>query len=70
VFDDVLAACRWLHENKFARKGAITINGGSNGGLGVAAVANQCTEEHGIGAAIADVGVHDMLKVSTARGLC
>lgn len=62
VFDDVMASTQWLHEHKYAAKGKITIMGGSNGGLGVAAVANQCTDEHGIGAAIADVGVHDMLK--------
>lgn len=62
VFDDVMAATQWMHENKYAAKGKITIMGGSNGGLGVAAVVNQCTDEHGIGAAIADVGVHDMLK--------
>ncbi|WFD43670.1 prolyl oligopeptidase [Malassezia psittaci] len=62
VFDDVMAATQYLHEEKYAGKGQITIMGGSNGGLGVAAVANQCTEQHGIGAAIADVGVHDMLK--------
>ncbi|WFD21832.1 prolyl oligopeptidase [Malassezia equina] len=62
VFDDVLGACRWLHEHKYAKKGHITIAGGSNGGMGVGAVVNQCTEEHGIGAALADVGVHDMIK--------
>ncbi|KAL4400076.1 serine-type endopeptidase [Malassezia pachydermatis] len=62
VFDDVLGACQWLHENKYAKKGHITIAGGSNGGMGVGAVVNQCTDAHGIGAAIADVGVHDMLK--------
>ncbi|WFD38242.1 prolyl oligopeptidase [Malassezia japonica] len=62
VFDDVMAATQHLHEHKYAAKGKITIMGGSNGGLGVAAVANQCTDASGIGAAIADVGVHDMLK--------
>lgn len=62
MFDDVMAATQYLHEERYAAKGKITIMGGSNGGLGVAAVANQCEEQHGIGAAIADVGVHDMLK--------
>lgn len=70
VFDDVLAACEWLHTNGYARQGKIIINGGSNGGLGVAAVANQATEAHGIGAAIADVGVHDMLKVRDLLTVC
>ena len=45
VFDDVLAACKWLHESQYARKGRITICGGSNGGMGVGAVVNQCTDE-------------------------
>lgn len=63
VFDDVLAACQYLHVNKYTKKGLITITGGSNGGMGVGAVVNQCTDEHGIGAALADVGVHDMIKV-------
>ncbi|PKI85371.1 hypothetical protein MVES_000439 [Malassezia vespertilionis] len=62
VFDDILAGTKWLHENNYAAKGKIIVTGGSNGGLGTAAVVNQCTDEHGIGAAIADVGVHDMLK--------
>ena len=62
VFDDVLAACEYLHTERYAAKGKLIINGGSNGGLGVAAVTNQATPAAGIGAAIADVGVHDMLK--------
>lgn len=62
VFDDALSAAKYLHESGYAAKGKIILSGGSNGGLGVAACINQQQPEHGIGAGIADVGVHDMLK--------
>ncbi|KAK0540046.1 hypothetical protein OC835_000844 [Tilletia horrida] len=62
TFDDVLNAAKYLHQNGLAAKGKIIVNGGSNGGLTVAAVGNQCTEEHGIGALIAEVGVLDLLR--------
>lgn len=62
VFDDALSAAKYLHESGYAAKGKIILSGGSNGGLGVAACVNQQQPEHGIGAGIADVGVHDMLK--------
>ncbi|EPQ29036.1 uncharacterized protein PFL1_03326 [Pseudozyma flocculosa PF-1] len=65
VFDDVLSAARHLHESGYAQKGKIILSGGSNGGLGVAACVNQCADEHGVGAGIADVGVMDMLKFHT-----
>lgn len=66
VFDDVLAAAQFLHTSKVAAKGKIILNGGRNGGLGVAACINQCDPEvDGIGAGIADVGVMDMLKFHT-----
>ncbi|KAH9045733.1 prolyl oligopeptidase family-domain-containing protein [Lactarius pseudohatsudake] len=32
-FDDFIAASEWLVENKYAAKGKIAINGGSNGGV-------------------------------------
>jgi len=63
VFDDVLAACEYLKTNKIS--GVTIVNGGSNGGLGAMAVGNQAEEKHGIGAVVAEVGVHDMLKFST-----
>ncbi|KAL9933136.1 hypothetical protein V8E36_007854 [Tilletia maclaganii] len=62
TFDDVLGAAKFLHENGYAAKGKIVVNGGSNGGLSVAAVGNQAKEEHGIGALIAEVGVLDLLR--------
>lgn len=48
---------------RYTSAGKIILNGGSNGGLLVAACTNQAREGL-IGASIADVGVHDMLKVS------
>ncbi|KAE8220801.1 hypothetical protein CF326_g8684 [Tilletia indica] len=62
TFDDVLNAAKYLHENGLGKKGKIVVNGGSNGGLTVAAVGNQCGEEHGIGGLIAEVGVLDLLR--------
>ncbi|KAI0318097.1 prolyl oligopeptidase [Amylostereum chailletii] len=60
-FDDFIAASEWLVQNKYAAKGKIIINGGSNGGLLVAACVNRAPEGL-IGAAIAEVGVLDLLK--------
>ncbi|KAI0260483.1 prolyl oligopeptidase [Gloeopeniophorella convolvens] len=60
-FDDFIAASEWLVENNYAAKGKIAINGGSNGGLLVAASVNRGPEGL-FGAAIAEVGVHDLLK--------
>ncbi|CAD6885410.1 unnamed protein product [Tilletia controversa] len=62
TFDDVLNAAKYLHGNGLGAKGKIVVNGGSNGGLTVAAVGNQAGEEHGIGALIAEVGVLDLLR--------
>ncbi|KAH9050123.1 Alpha/Beta hydrolase protein [Lactarius hengduanensis] len=53
----------WLVENKYAAKGKIAINGGSNGGLLVSACVNRAPEGL-LGAAIAEVGVHDLLKAT------
>jgi len=41
VFDDFIAACEWLIENKYSTPEKITIEGGSNGGLLVGAVLVQ-----------------------------
>ncbi|TFL05465.1 prolyl oligopeptidase [Pterulicium gracile] len=60
-FDDFIAAAEHLVEGKYAAKGKITINGGSNGGLLVAATLNRAPEGL-LGAGIAEVGVLDMLK--------
>ncbi|KAF8266710.1 prolyl oligopeptidase [Lactarius quietus] len=60
-FDDFIAASEWLVENKYAARGKIAINGGSNGGLLVSACVNRAPEGL-LGAAVAEVGVHDLLK--------
>lgn len=60
VFDDFCACARWLVTSGWSRPGRIAINGGSNGGLLVGACLTQHPEL--FGAAVADVGVHDMLR--------
>lgn len=60
-FDDFLAASTFLVQRKYAAPGKVILNGGSNGGLLVAACVNQAPEGL-IGAAIAEVGVLDLLK--------
>src|SRR5690606_18113910 len=59
-FDDFIAAADYLIENQYSRPEKITIAGGSNGGLLVAACANQHPEK--FGAVICMVGVLDMLR--------
>ncbi|KAL1747799.1 prolyl oligopeptidase [Schizophyllum fasciatum] len=61
VFDDFIAATEYLVKNKYAAPGKVAINGGSNGGLLVAACANRAPEGT-FGAAVAEVGVLDLLK--------
>jgi prolyl oligopeptidase len=60
VFDDFCDCSRWLTASGWSRSGRIAINGGSNGGLLVGACVTQHPEL--FGAAVADVGVFDMLR--------
>ncbi|CAA7259570.1 unnamed protein product [Cyclocybe aegerita] len=60
-FDDFIAATEYLVKNNYAAPGKVTINGGSNGGLLVSACVNRAPAGT-FGCAIAEVGVHDLLK--------
>ncbi|KIY52584.1 hypothetical protein FISHEDRAFT_69740 [Fistulina hepatica ATCC 64428] len=60
-FDDFIAATQYLVKHKYAAPGMVAINGGSNGGLLVAACVNRAPEGT-FGAAVAEVGVLDLLK--------
>jgi prolyl oligopeptidase len=60
VFDDFIAAARYLIKNKYTRPKKLAIMGGSNGGLLVGAVMIQ--EPELFGAALPAVGVLDMLR--------
>ena len=60
VFDDFAACARWLATSGWTREERIGISGRSNGGLLVGASMTQHPEL--FGAAIAEVGVMDMLR--------
>lgn len=60
VFDDFLAAARWLQDEGITRPERLAISGRSNGGLLVGAAITQAPEL--FGAAIAHVGVFDMVR--------
>lgn len=60
VFDDFAACARWLAASAWTDASRIGIHGRSNGGLLVGACLNQHPELYG--AAVAEVGVMDMLR--------
>ncbi len=60
VFDDFCDCARWLDTSGWSRPGRVAIHGASNGGLLVGACITQHPEL--FGAAVADVGVFDMLR--------
>jgi prolyl oligopeptidase len=60
VFDDFIAAAEWLLAQGYTNRTKLAINGGSNGGLLVAACLTQRPEL--FGAAVCQVPVIDMLR--------
>lgn len=63
VFDDFIAAAKYLKDNKYTSKEYLAIRGGSNGGLLVGAVMTQQPDLANV--ALPAVGVLDMLRYHT-----
>ena len=60
VFDDFCSVARWLHSSGWSKPARTAIHGASNGGLLIGACLVQHPEL--FGAAVPEVGVHDMLR--------
>ena len=60
VFDDFIGAAEYLAREKYTSAEHLALNGGSNGGLLVAAVMNQRPEL--MAAAVPEFGCHEMLR--------